>query len=233
MAKLTSFIENYLKNQKISDYEGWLALYGKDGEGEYREAKAQADTAYANARAEYGARASALYAKGLSGSGYSDYLNHAAHATRESALSEALRKKKDTETENQRGYLSYLTDLAAEEEAARAAKEKEEGKIFTDLLSQNLLDEKSAVTYLMTRGIDEEQAKTLAAESLKIQKGSRSYLNQIINEAEASNMDYYTALAYARAKGLDDESAQSVATVAAFRVANRKNIYANGYSYYS
>ena len=232
MAKLTSFIENYLKNQKISDYEGWLALYGKDGESDFREAKAAADTAYATARAEHGARASALYERGLSGSGYSDYLNHAAHATRQNAITEALYKKQATDKENERGYLSYLEESKEKAEAEIASREKEEEKIFTDLLSKNILDEKSAVTYLVTRGIDEARARELAERSLNIQKGSRSYLNQVINEAEASNMDYYTALAYARAKGLDDETANSVATIAAFRVARRKGLYTHSYNYY-
>ena len=45
-------------------------------------------------------------------------------------------------------------------------------------------------------------------------------------------MDYYTAYAYALAKGLDEESAHSAATVAAFRAADRKARYANGYNYY-
>ena len=51
MAKLTNFIENYLKSKKISDYEGWLALYGKDADAAFRAEKAEADTAYATARA--------------------------------------------------------------------------------------------------------------------------------------------------------------------------------------
>jgi len=232
MAKLTNFIENYLKNQKISDYEGWLALYGKDEEAPFREAKAAADTAYASTRAEHGARASSLYAKGLSGSGYGDYLNHAAYATRQNALTKALREKRAARAENERGYLSYLESALKQEEEQKQAKAKEEQKIFSDLLSQKLLDENSAVTYLKVRGIDEGRARELAKESLNIQKGSRSYVNQLINEAEASNMDYYTAYAYALAKGLDEESAHSAATVAAFRVADRKARYTSGYNYY-
>ncbi len=232
MAKLKNFIENYLKNQKISDYEGWLALHGKDENAAFREAKAEADTAYAAARAEHGARASSLYARGLSGSGYGDYLNHAAYATRQNALTRAHRERQAAEEENERGYLSYLEGVMKEEEEKKEAKAKEEQKIFSDLLSQKLVDESSAVTYLKVRGIDEDRARELAKESLNIQKGSRSYVNQLINEAEASNMDYYTAYAYALAKGLDKESARSAATVAAFRVADRKARYANGYNYY-
>lgn len=233
MAKLKNFIENYLKNQKISDYESWLALYGKDGESAFREAKTEADTAYAASRAEYGAKASSLYDKGLSGSGYSDFINHAAYAEKQSSIRNALREKEKTEAENERGYLSYLTGIAEEEEKEKAALKKEEDDIFTSLLSQRILDPEAAITYLTTRGIDEERAKKLAEESVQIQKGRQSYLNQLISEAKAANMNYYTAFTYALAKGLDEETAESVATVAAFQVAKRKGLYTNGYySYY-
>ena len=232
MAKLTSFIENYLKNQKISDYEGWLALYGKDAEGAFRVEKAEADTAYATARAEHGNRASALYERGLAGSGYSDYLNHAAYATRQSTLSNALRKKQETETENERGYLSYLEKAFETEKKKEEAKQKEEASLFSSLLSKNLIDEDAAITYLTTRGMEEDRARELAAESIKIQKGSKSYINQLINEAVDANMTYYTAYAYALKKGLDEQDAEEAANIAAFRVARRKPVYSQGYNYY-
>lgn len=232
MANLTSFIENYLKNKKISDYEGWLALYGKDTDMPHREAKAAADTAYASTKAEYGTRANALHNRGLSGSGYSDYLNHAAYAERQSAFTDALRKKAETEAENKRGYLSYMESMTKEAEVAEKAKTDKENSAFQSLLSQNLLDEDAAVTYLTLRGIDEGRAKELASESIKIQKGSKGYLNQLINEAIEGNMDYYTAYAYALAKGLDEQDAEDAATIAAFRVAKRKNIRSYGYNYY-
>lgn len=232
MAKLTNFIENYLKNKKISDYEGWLALYGKDGEGTFRDEKAEADTAYVKARAEHGKRASALYERGLSGSGYSDYLNHAAYATRQSTLTKALHAKEETDAQNKRGYLSYLNSAAKDALAEEDEKKKKENALFSSLLSKNLVDEDAAITYLTAQGMDEARAKELAAESIKIQRGSKSYINQLINEATESNMTYYTAYAYALKKGLDEKDADEAATIAAFRVAKRKNLYPHSYNYY-
>ena len=216
MAKLKSFIENYLKNKKISDYEGWLSLYGKDAESEYRKARAEADNAYAEQRAEHGTRAAALYEKGLSGSGYSDYLNHTAYAQRQTALALAESKKDGVEQENRKGYLAYLNSQAEEAEEAAKKAESEETKIFSDLVSQKLLNEDAAITYLTSRGIDPQKAEELAAQSIKVLRGSKSYLDQVISEASSTRMDYNTAYKLALAKGLDENAAQSAAIIASF-----------------
>ena len=229
MAKLENFIEKYLKNKKISDYEGWLALYGRDGEREYREAKAEADTTYAGARAEYGRRGALLAKNGLAGSGYSDYINHTAYAERAESLEAALSRRAAVREENERGYVSYLEGEKAKEEKAIADAEATEQKIFADLLSKNISDKHSAVTYLTSRGIDQVRANELAQKSLSILHGSLSYQNQLIQEASALNMNYESAYNYAIIKGLPDEAARAVAAIASFAVKQR---YQSDYYYY-
>ena len=221
MAKLKSFIENYLKNQKISDYEGWLSLYGKDAESEYQRSRAEADNTYERSRAEHGARASALYSKGLSGSGYSDFLNHSAYAQKQASMQRASDVRAQTEKENRKGYLSYLEGEADAIEAAEKEKEAEEKKIFSDLISQKLLSENAAITYLTSRGVDPERAEALARESIEILHGSKSYLDQIISEASSARMDYTSAYKYALTKGLSEEAAHSAASIAAFIAAEK------------
>ncbi len=216
MAKLANFIEQYLKNKKISDYEGWLALYGKDAESAYAEERAAADTEYAASRAEYGKKASLLYGRGLSGSGYSDYLNGVAYGARTAARDRALQKRNATTEENERGYLAYLDGLRKEEESAAAAKDAEEKKIYNDLLSKSFMDEKTALTYLLGRGIEEEKAKKMAKESMEIMRGSRTYFNQIISELSAMNWGYQACYRYALEKGLSETAAESIATIVSY-----------------
>lgn len=216
MAKLANFIEQYLKNKKISDYEGWLALYGKDAESVYAEEKAAADTEYAKARAEYGKKASSLYARGLSGSGYSDYLTQAAYGVRAASHDRAFAKKAALTEENERGYLSYLEGLQKEEESAVAAKDAEEKKIFTDLLSKNIMDEKSALTYLLTRGVEAEKAQEMAKKSIEIMQGTRAYFNQIVSELSAMKWGYRASYQYALEKGLSESAAESIATIVSY-----------------
>ncbi len=214
MADLDSFIKQYLKNKKISDYEGWLALYGRDSEKEYRAARAEADTDYVQARAEHGKTAAALYGRGLSGSGYSDYLNSTAYATRAGLYDKARERQQATEAENRRGYLSYLDKITEAEEEASAKKEDEQGKIFKDLLAKNILDRGAAVTYLIGRGIDEETAVVLANKSIEVAHGTKSYIATLSGEARAMYMDYHAAYQYALAKGVSEEIARSVAQIA-------------------
>ena len=227
MAKLENFIENYLKNKKISDYEGWLALYGADADKAYKDAKKEADTAYAQARSEYGARASSLYQNGLSTGGYSDYLTHAAYAQRQKSLDKALTQKEKTETENKKGYLSYLTAQSEAEAKEADTAKKEKDKIFSDLLSKKIYDEGSAVTYLKARGLDDESAKTMAKESIGILKGSKAYRDELISEATDLRMDYDSAYNYAILKGLSENAARDVANIAAFATRQRRS-----YKYY-
>ena len=225
MAKLESFIENYLKNKKIADYEGWLALYGEDAEGAYLKKRADADNAYAKTRAEHGARAAALYEKGLNGSGYSDYLTHAAYAKRGDTLDRALRQKAATEESNRKGYISYIDEMAKAEAEVADVKRKEEEKIFNDLLSRKLLDVDSAVSYLTSRGIESARAEELARESLSIHYGSKSYFSEVIAEMTAADMDYNNAYQYALLKGLSDEAAKNAASLSTFYASqqNRKS----------
>ena len=229
MAKLENFIENYLKNKKISDYEGWLALYGTDATEAYQSAKADADTAYRQAKAEHGARASSLYGRGLAVSGYSDYLNHTAYAERQRSLDLADKERKKTEQANRKGYLSYVQAQADEEAAEAETQKKQTDKIFSDLLSQKIVNEEAAVTYLKARGIDEERAKTMAKESIGILKSSKAFRDQLISEATELHMDYNNAYNYALLKGLAEEDAREVANIAAFATRQRRS---HSYYYY-
>ena len=229
MAKLENFIEKYLKNKKATDYEGWLALYGEDATPRYREDVADADTAYEKARAEHGKRASALYQNGLSGSGYSDYLNHTAYAARAESLSRAKERRAQTEADNQKGYVSYLADLKAEEDKETAEAEKKEQSIFSSLLSKRLTDKNAAITFLTANGVDPTRAEELAEQSLDILHGSKSYRDHITSKVNYLDLDYSAAYKYAIMMGASEETARIIAEIAAY---NREYNYGNNYHYY-
>lgn len=227
MANLTSFIENYLKNKKISDYESYVAAYGADPEKAYSEAKKEAAGDFEKAKATYGKTAASLLSRGLSGSGYSDYLNASAYAEYVKAKEAALIKKEEITENNRKGYLSYL---AEQEKAALAAnqqaqeKSEKEQKLFDELLEQNLLDEGAAATYLTARGMDEEKAKAYAKESIQVLRGKKSLYTQIITEAKRYKMDYSQTIKYALLQGASTQLAEEIAQIVAFQNAAYQNM---------
>ena len=221
MATLQSYVKSYLKNQKISDYETWIATYGRDAEREYGEAKRDADNMYATSRAEYGQRASKLAARGLTGSGYSDYLNTIAIAERARARDKALTSKKKADLENQKGYVAYLngdpvfggngTGLEGQEAA------------LNELLRREISDKTVAVTYLTSQGFDRETASEIADKAILIYRGSDSYRQYVTNRAIANGYHYPTAYKYALLQGLSPAMADEVAKIASLALATGEN----------
>lgn len=212
MASMRDFIEQYLKNERIADYAGWVSAYGKDTGAAYAKDVAAADNAYAAARSGYGTRASSLLASGLTGSGYGDYLDRMAYAEREKARLSANERREAGEKENRQGYAAYLEKRASEAESA-ANEASDDATLLGKLLGQKITDKRAAVTYLSTLGADEEQATRLAESAVQIQRGTSDAKKSLIRECISEFYRYSTAYEYARAHGMSDEAAAEIATV--------------------
>ena len=218
MASLQSYLKDYLKNQKISDYEGWVSLYGKDAKREYGEAKRAAENRYAASLAEYGERAASLAARGLTGSGYSDYLNTVALTERARATENALANKKKTEIENQKGYLSYLQSASEPVETTSA-----ETAALNELLKREISDKTSAVTFLTTaRGFDKETANRIADQAITIYRGSDSYRKYVTSQAVSQGYLYEDAYKFALLQGLSPAMADEIAKISTFVIGSHK-----------
>lgn len=218
MATLQSYVQSYLKNRKISDYETWLATYGRDAEREYGEAKRDADNLYATSRAEYGQRASTLAARGLTGSGYSDYLNTVAIAERTRARDKALVAKKKTELENQKGYVAYLNGNPAF--GGDGAGLEGQNAALNDLIKREITDKSVAITYLTTQGFDRETAGEIADKAILIYRGSDGYRQYVASKAIANGYHYPDAYKYALLQGLTPAMADEVAKIASLALAS-------------
>ena len=229
MEKLENFIEKYLKSKKKTDYEGWLALYGENSEKAYQADKKEADTAYAKSLAEHGRRASRLNTAGLTGSGYSDYLNHTAYAARADELYRAKERKQQTDLENQKGYAAFLKDLSDKEQAAAEEEKAYEQKMLDTLISKGINDEEAGVTYLINAGFTAARARELANKAVTIQRGSSSLHNRLISAATAAEMDHYNAYRYAIKHGVSESVASMIADAVDIAVKEKKQIY---YRYY-
>ncbi len=214
MGTLKKFVDTYLANKKIEDYEGWVSVHGKDAEGDYQKAIAAADRGYAADLATYGSRADRLLSRGLTGSGYSDYLSGKAMESYAAARGNALTAKKAAEKENREGYARYLAN--AEAQNAKEAKEAKDiyKNAVTSLFSHEFADEETAVAYLTAFGIDEKTARGLAKvrplPTVKGEAGQAEVLGYCISYYLTPEQAYL----YARGCGLSEENARAVAEAA-------------------
>ena len=206
MGSLKAFVDTYLKNKKVEDYEGWVAANGKDATAAYNEALATAESDYARSLATHGSRADRLMQRGLTGSGYSDYLSGKATEAYTTAKQAALTRRQRAEAESREGYARYLTDTAdaAEKEARSVYK-----NAVTALYASDITDEDTAVTLLKAYGLDEPTAKAVAATHHPSPKdeGQAAILRYCIENYLSPS----AALAYAKGSGLSEEGAAAVA----------------------
>jgi hypothetical protein len=213
MSEKEKWTEEYLKKKKLYSYEEYLDALGTDSEKSYRESITRADTAYATAKASYSRRASSLLSRGLTASGYGDYLDGAAYAARSRAISDAQKEKTEAEERNKSAYAEYLAK--AEEEASDAydQMEKDTATAFSKLLSQKIVDEDAARDYLISLGVDEENATSLAEKNSEILHSTQARRNAVLNFALKNQMRYKRAYAYATANGLSEEVAREIAKI--------------------
>ncbi|MCQ2385328.1 MAG: hypothetical protein MJ078_01435 [Clostridia bacterium] len=225
MAKLEDFIRNYLSNKKIANYREWVEAYGEETEEAYAEDLRNADAAYRRGKAEYGSQAASLMDRGLSQSGYREYLDGVAYAGKQTAKIRAESEKRRKETANRKGYAAYLTQKTAEaeqeasatekqSEAAKEAYSKTVTNAFLRLVSQKIEDTRLAEAFLTNLGVDEETARSLAEMSKEIGFNTTSKVSAAIRYAIENYYRYDTAYKYAKAQGMTDEVAKKVAQAA-------------------
>ena len=207
------FTEEYLKKKKISSYDEYVADTQSQAEATLRESISRADTALAQSKASYGARAASLLSRGLNGSGYGDYLEGAAYAARVKSVSEAQKAYERKQNESKASYAAYLEKLDAEAEEAYEKEQETLSSAFSKLLSANIVDEGSAAAFLMGLGVDEESAKALAKKNAEVQKGVGTRRNSVLSYALSHNMYYSRAYAYALANGLSADVAKEIAKI--------------------
>ena len=152
------YTKEYLKKKKLPSYEEYVKETQAAAKSELRQDISRADTALAEAKSTYGARASSLLSRGLSYSGYGDYLEGAAYAARTKSVNEAKKAYNEKERASQASYADYLEELSKEAETAYENETQTLSGAFSQLLSANIVDEDSAVAFLMGLGVSEETA---------------------------------------------------------------------------
>lgn len=200
--------KEYLAKRKPLSYEEYLKESGT--KEALRQSYERADNAYAKAKAGYGTRASSLLSRGLSGSGYGDYLDGVAYAERERAKEEAAQR---AEKESRAGYAAYLEGLEKEAQDAYEEKESETLSAFRQLLDRKIVDKDAAVSFLTTLGVEEDTARVLAERNDSILHASSERRNAIVNYALTNHFRFERAYSYALANGLSEAEAKEIASI--------------------
>lgn len=97
-------------------YEEWYNTAKKNAETTRQNAIGDAQVNYNKSKSEYGSRAEALRNMGLTGAGYSDYLNGQAYAQMQGAIANANAQKASTIADIDAKYMDYINQ---KEEAAK------------------------------------------------------------------------------------------------------------------
>ena len=206
MGSLSKFIETHLANKKIEDYESWLSLYGKDAQKEYSESLASAERTFAKGRATYGSLAADLQDRGLTGSGYGEYLEGKAYERYAGSRESALAQKQRTESENRNRYATYRTER---EEEARDEGEELYRKALTSLFSSKIMDTESGAAYLAAFGITGDTASEMAKLNQNVKSGS-DQRGQVFRFCLENAYDRNQTIAYAIGMGLSEQEASQL-----------------------
>ncbi len=189
-------------NTANNSYQNWVDTYGIDSKKIYDSNIKNAETDYKKALSGYGALSESLSSKGLSGSGYSDYINGKAYQTLQKSKADALMDYADNQRKNIKSYSDYIT-----------SKQNEAGKLKKDianqLLSKKITSYDDAFDYAVSAGVDAESAREIAKLTTGITKNEIK--KEIGNLAIKNNMTSSEARLYALFSGLSQAEADEIA----------------------
>lgn len=122
---------------KKPTYEEWIATQKNNAATSRDSAISDAQTMYQRSKSEYGNKAEALRNMGLTGSGYSDYLNGQAYAQMQGAIANANAQKASTIADIDARYMDYLEQKNA---AAQSAYMSMYGNLVNDYNAYSVKD---------------------------------------------------------------------------------------------
>ncbi len=239
-----SYEEYYEQQKKLLDER--KAQADKEAEVAKQKAAVDAQASYAQNKASYGANAEQLAQMGLTGSGYSDYINAQAYAQKRADVQQANATEQAAKVQNRATYEDALSELNAnklqydmqQQEKADAKQEQDRQQrdnIYATLWEQAMnpdsnLTEEGIESMGKAYGLDDakiEELKSLVKSSTP-KKDSNIYANLL----SMANNGTYTAdqiAAIAEQQGLSEKEINDLRNAAD---TYKNNIYKSNYSNY-
>ena len=227
-----SYEEYYEQQKKLLDER--KAQADKEAEVAKQKAAVDAQASYAQNKASYGANAEQLAQMGLTGSGYSDYINAQAYAQKRADVQQANATEQAAKVQNRATYEDALSELNAnklqydmqQQEKAEAKQEQDQQRqdnIYASLWEGAInpdsgLTEESLATFAREYGLSEDKiqglqqvlaqtkAKAEAEKSAALKQGALDNINSgAVNE---SNLESY--LDTLKGQGASDKDIEDV-----------------------
>lgn len=185
----------------IYGYAEWIARAG-ERESEPLTKASNAMTNYAKSLSGYGTRAVSLAEKGLSDSGYAEYLNSLAKSERDEALAMAKSLHGSALAANMKGYAQYL-------DSAEAAGKSLYESTLKKLVSEKFTDEQSAYDRARELGLDGEHAYEAA--KYATDEVVRELKLKVMSAISTKRLTAYQTKLYASSIGLGADDAEELA----------------------
>lgn len=198
----------------LPSYEDYAKAATEANKKALAESLQEADSDYARAKATYGTRASYLLGKGLSESGYSDYLQNAAYAARVNKQTAAKQAFTDAQAKTESAYAAFLQEARKQAENAYQKDQKTTASAFSKLLSQTIADKTVAKNYLVSMGVDEQTAEVLATQSIEMFHNTFERRKNVLSTVLSDRMTYDRAYRFALSNGLTEDMAREIAELA-------------------
>jgi hypothetical protein len=225
---LEDFIKTYIENKIVENrkesYESWVGKNGLNSKGIYEGRLADAKTDYMKSRAEYGSVGEALAKRGLSSSGYSDYVSSRAYSDYQKAKDHAFSEYADNERKNRQGYSEYSMATDAKNDSltkdyvdylVKLEKPKDSSayiNTITNIGKQSITDYETAYKIALESGLSEELASSVAEIGTSIVKNGIK--TKVMDSVVKFSMSEEEARQYALSLGLDTDTAEEIAEYA-------------------
>lgn len=164
-------------------YEEWYNTAKNNAETTRQNAIGEAQVNYNKSKSEYGNRAESLRNMGLTGAGYSDYLNGQAYAQMQGAIANANAQKASTIADIDAKYMDYL-------EQKRAEKTNAYNSLYADV-KDGAYSGSDIVRLVNQYGLDETQKQDLINAYLEGGTYTAKDLDVFFDPASSEYNTYY------------------------------------------
>ena len=198
-SSLEDFIENYLKNKRLTNSADTIDEYRAKNFSDYRGEYARGmERAYAEKRkseAGYGKNAERIFTSGLARSGYAERQNGIAERGYENRLTELLADKSKNDEAVKQGYSKYLKGYEKNQSSIMKS-------VRGELAKNRIIDKDTAYEYALMAGLSEDRAKEV---SIGMYSALRdTIIAELLDRVITYRLDPRGAAELARQYGLDD-----------------------------